>query len=195
MLHFFFNNRSIGRSVYRTLFLEKGPIDRFKIGLSDPRSKGPFLIIGLLDPRSIGPFPLKKGPIDRFKIGLSDPRSKGPFSKIGLSDPRSKGHFSKIGLSDPRSKGPFSKIGLSDPRSKPWTLFKNRSIGTSVYRDSPIHTVMVMIPKATLFMVIIVRVPASTLFRAGVMLRETFPPHPPPPPKQTHWHHPCFNNP
>ena len=80
MLHFFFNNRSIGPSVYRTF--------------------------GLSDPRSIGPFPLKKGPKDRFKIGLSDPRSKGTFSKIGLSDPRSKGPFSKIGLSDPRSKGP-----------------------------------------------------------------------------------------
>ena len=63
-----FYNRSIGPSVYRTLFLEKGPIDRFKIGLSDPRSKGPF-----------------------SKIGLSDPRSKGPFSKIGLSDPQSIG--------------------------------------------------------------------------------------------------------
>ena len=72
-------------------YVEKGPIDRFKIGLSDPRSKGPFSIIGLSDPRSIGPFSLKRGPIDRFKIGLSDPRSKGPFSKIGLSDPRSIG--------------------------------------------------------------------------------------------------------
>ena len=36
------------------------------IGLSDPRSKGPFQI-----------------------IGLSDPRSKGAFTKIDLSDPRS----------------------------------------------------------------------------------------------------------
>ena len=37
-----FNNRSIGPSVYGTLLLEKGPIDRGKIGLSDPRTIGPF---------------------------------------------------------------------------------------------------------------------------------------------------------
>ena len=62
-------NRSTGPSDYRTLFHEKGPIDQGIIGLSDPRSKGPFRIIGLSDPRSKGPF---------TKIGLSDPRSIGP---------------------------------------------------------------------------------------------------------------------
>ena len=190
MLHFFFNNRSIGPSVYRTLFPEKGR-------LSDPRSKGPFLIIGLLDPRSIGPFPLKKGPIDRFKIGLSDPRSKGPFSKIGLSDPRSKGHFSKIGLSDPRSKGPFSKIGLSDPRSKPWTLFKNRSIGISVYRDSPKSPHTYSDGDDTQSYPIYgnnCQSPREHPFQGWCNAQGDISPHPPPP-QATHWHHPCFNNP
>ena len=57
--------------------LEKGPIDRGIIGLSDPRSKGPFRIIGLSDPRSKGPF---------TKIGLSEPRSIGiPPGELSLS--------------------------------------------------------------------------------------------------------------